>query len=119
MHEYEVTKNIVDICTDEAKKSDAEGVTKITLVIGELSSYADESVRMYFKLMSKGTILENAALVFKRQPIELQCKSCGQKFHKIDNSFECPICQESGVVTGNSGHEFYIESMEIQENSLR
>lgn len=114
MHEYSITKNIIDICIEEAKKSEAKIIKEITLVIGELSSFADESVMMYFDLLSEGTILENAALVFKKQPIELECKECGQKFYKQGNVFECTKCKGPGVVTGNSGNEFYIESMEIE-----
>lgn len=114
MHEYSITKNIIDICIEEAKKSEAKSIKEITLVIGELSPFSDESVLVYFNLLSEGSILENAALVIKKQPIELQCKVCGQKFHKQGNTFECINCNGPCIATGNSGNEFYIESMEIE-----
>jgi Hydrogenase expression/synthesis hypA family. len=48
MHEYAVTKNIVDIAVAEVKAANAGKIVGISLVVGDLSSILDESVRMYF-----------------------------------------------------------------------
>lgn len=112
MHEYAVTRNIVDIAVKEAEAADAGRILEIRLVIGDLSSIIDESVSMYFDIISKDTIAEGAKLVFKRMPALFLCKSCGREFEKPRSGFSCPHCGGEGRLT-DAGREFYIESMEV------
>jgi hydrogenase nickel incorporation protein HypA/HybF len=67
MHEYSIMKNIFDIVIEEAGKSNAKVINEITLVIGEQASYVDDSLLLYFNLLSKGTIAENAKLIINRE----------------------------------------------------
>lgn len=112
MHEYAVTKSFVDIVIKEAEKHSAGKVSRITLVIGELSSIIDDSVRLYFDLIAEGTITEGAELVFKRVKAEFFCKNCQLNFEKPSKGFDCPKCGNLGVPT-DVGKEFYVESIEI------
>lgn len=113
MHEYAVTQNIVEIAVKEAKAAGAGRIIEIKIVIGDLSSIIDESVDMYFEILSKGTLAEGARLKFKRMPAVLNCSSCGNSFNKPGKGFECPLCGGSGKLTG-AGREFYIESLEVE-----
>jgi hydrogenase nickel incorporation protein HypA/HybF len=113
MHEYAVTKSIVDIVVNEAKRAGAKKVTKIHLVIGDLSSIIDESVSMYFDIISKDTAAEGAKLVFKRMPAKFLCTVCAHEYDKPLKGFDCPVCGGAGKLTG-AGREFYIESMEVE-----
>ncbi len=112
MHEYAVTKNIVDIAVEEAQKAGAAKITDIRLVIGDLSSIIDESVQMYFDIISEGTIAQGAKLSFRRVPAKFKCPSCGLVYDKPHKGFDCPVCGIPGFLTGG-GKEFYIESMEV------
>lgn len=113
MHEYAVTKNIVEIAENEAKAANASCITVIKLVIGDLSSIIDESVAMYFELISRGTMAEGARLQFERRPAVLFCPRCRDNFNKPDKGFECPGCGSTGTLT-DAGREFYIESLEVE-----
>lgn len=113
MHEYGVTQSLVATAVEEAQKAGAKKITEIRLVIGDLSTFIDESIQMYFDIISKGTMAEGAKLVFNRIPAEFQCRSCGYKFNKPDSGFECPECGGLGFPTG-VGKEFYIESLEAE-----
>lgn len=113
MHEYAVTKGLINIVLEEAHKANAEKVTEIHLVIGDLSTIIDDSVQMYFDIISQGTIAEGARLFFKRIAAEFQCKSCRHKYQKPKLGFDCPACGGLGVPTG-VGKEFYIESIEVE-----
>lgn len=113
MHEYSVTKGLIRTAVEEAKKAGAEKINEITLVIGDLSTIMDDSVQMYFDILSEGTIAHKARLVFKRIPAEFQCRECGEKYIKPKKGFDCPKCGGMGTPTG-VGKEFYIESMEIE-----
>ncbi|HEX3030418.1 MAG TPA: hydrogenase maturation nickel metallochaperone HypA [Clostridia bacterium] len=112
MHEYAVTKSIVDVVVKEAAKANAGKITEIRLVIGDLSTIIDDSVQMYFDIIAKDTLAEGAKLIFKRVEAEFACKKCGKTFVKPPKGFDCPTCGETGMPTG-VGREFYIESIEV------
>jgi hydrogenase nickel incorporation protein HypA/HybF len=113
MHEYAVTQGVLDIVLTEAKKIGALKVTEIRLVIGDLSTIFDESVQMYFNLMSEGTLAQGAKLIFKKVVSRFRCTACGNEYDKPKKGFECPQCGELGLPTG-VGREFYIESIDVE-----
>lgn len=113
MHEYAVTKNMVEIAVDEAKKAGAVRIIEIRLVIGDLSTIIDESVQLYFDIISEGTVAHGAKLLFRRVPAEFKCQSCGLVYNKPVKGFDCPNCGNLGFSTG-TGKEFYIESLEVE-----
>lgn len=115
MHEYAVTKSVINTVVEEAKKVDAKKVSKVTLVVGDLSSIVDESVQMYFDLIAEGTVVHGAQLEFKRVRAELYCLGCEKNYVKPASGLECPDCGIMGVLT-DKGKEFYIESIEIEED---
>ena len=112
MHEYAVTENIINTAICEAEKAGARRITEIRLTIGDLSSIVDESVQMYFDIISKDTAAEGARLIFRRLPAKFVCSCCGREYNKPADGFDCPVCGSPGRLTG-AGREFYIESMEV------
>lgn len=113
MHEYAVVENIVALAGEQAGNYSAKKVTKINLVIGELTSIEPEALEMYFEILSQGTILEGAELSFKTIAAELKCEECGEIFEKKRSIIECPKCRKLGRFTGK-GYEFFMESIEIE-----
>lgn len=113
MHEYAITRSIIQTVVEEAAKVGSDKITEIRLVIGDLSSILDESVQMYFDLIGKGTAADGARLVFKRIPAQFRCKACGFIYDKPVKGFDCPQCGGAGFPTG-VGNEFYIESIEVE-----
>jgi len=113
MHEYSVTMGLIKMVVDEGEKVNATKIEEIRLVIGDLSTILDDSVQMYFDILSKGTLAEGAKLIFKRIPAQFVCTSCGNIYNKPKIGFDCPVCGELGRPTG-VGKEFYIESIEIE-----
>jgi hydrogenase nickel incorporation protein HypA/HybF len=112
MHELGVTQNILEIALEHARKAHARKIRRIHLVIGELSGIVDESVKFYFDFVSKGTMAEGAELTFQKKPALLRCRSCGQAFPPVRNSWICPACQAPGAEIV-SGREFSMESIEV------
>lgn len=114
MHEYAIVQSIIEIAAREAKNADAGKIIEIKLAIGDLSSIIDESVSMYFDIISKGTAAEGARLVFRRIPAVFECTYCGNEFDRPVKSFDCPLCGGPGVLLdAGAGREFYIESLEV------
>lgn len=112
MHEYAVTQSMLNIALEEAKRAGAAKILEIRLVIGDLSTILDDSVQMYFDIMSEGTLAQGAKLVFNRVRAQFRCRECGEVFVKPPKGFDCPRCGGLGMPT-EKGKEFYIESLEV------
>ena len=113
MHELPVVLDIIRVMQGEAKKRGFHEITKINLVIGELSSIVVESVQMYFEVAAKVTPCAHAQLVFEHRPAMLKCTSCGKEFPH-EKSFSCPACGGDSVLVKGTGTEFYIKSFDGQ-----
>src|SRR5208283_1785922 len=110
MHELTLTQNIIDIAVHEAKD---RRITGINLVIGELSSVVEESIRFCFDVISKDTPAEGARLSVTRVPAVIRCACCSGTFG-MEREGLCPQCGErGGEVT--AGREFYMESIEVED----
>jgi hydrogenase nickel incorporation protein HypA/HybF len=113
MHELPITESILRTAIDAAKRGGASRITAIDLVIGCLSSIADESVQVYFIALSRGTIAEGASLRFRREPAMITCFSCSYTAPiKPPLPSGCPVCGSSQVRV-HGGHEFLVESVDV------
>jgi hydrogenase nickel incorporation protein HypA/HybF len=112
MHELPITEDILRIVTEHAQKADATRVTHINLVIGELTSFIDDSIQFYFEMLSPGTPAEGATLHFQRIKTRFRCRKCACEFEPEERNWICPECSALGgdVIAGK---EFYVESIEV------
>ncbi|MBU0635082.1 MAG: hydrogenase maturation nickel metallochaperone HypA [Candidatus Omnitrophica bacterium] len=62
MHETHLIEPVIKGIEAHAKKEGAKRVVKIRLKIGEFTGVKEESFRQTFKMLAKGTILEEAEL---------------------------------------------------------
>jgi hydrogenase nickel incorporation protein HypA/HybF len=113
MHEYHVVENLVRQILERAKTSNAKKVTSITLILGELSGYKEDSIRIYFETLSKDNILKGAKLIIKPVKSKLKCENCGFIFEHEKSNFNCPKCRGLGILT-DSGKEFYADHIEVE-----
>ncbi len=111
MHELPATQEIVRLAENAARGQQANKVTKIALVIGDMSGYVGDSVRMYFDAVAKGTMCEGCELDIRRIKPMLRCEKCQTLFERKPFSFECPECSGEGHPT-EIGNEFYIDYIE-------
>lgn len=115
MHELPVTEDILRIVREHAERVGATRVTDITIVVGELSSFIDDSIQFYFNMLSPDTIAEGADLHFKRIKTRFRCRQCGTEFEPEGRDWICPACHALGgdVIAGK---EFFVESIEVTSN---
>jgi len=113
VHELSVTQSLVDMVLEEAQKREIKKVTKVTIVIGELTGLESESIQFYFGVLSENTVAEGAELVFKKIKAQFKCGQCGNIFERVNFTFNCPVCGSTGVLV-DKGKEFYIESIEVE-----
>src|SRR5689334_20813669 len=112
MHEYPITKRIIEIAQEYAEKYDANEVKQINLVVGDYCGYVASSIELYFDIIAEGSVCEKARLNIKRVQPRLKCQGCGELFVRKPFSFECPSCHAEGVPT-EIGQEFFIKSIEV------
>ncbi|MDQ7051278.1 MAG: hydrogenase maturation nickel metallochaperone HypA [Enterobacterales bacterium] len=108
MHELGITRNIVSIVSEQAKK---KRVKKITLDIGKLSAILPDSIRFCFDICSKGTTLENAELKINEIQGIAKCKNCDNEF-EIEQLFGRCVCGSNDIKC-IAGEEMKIKEMEI------
>ena len=114
MHELAITEEILRITVEHAEKAQAERVTDIHLVIGDLSSVVDDSVQFYFDFLTKDTLAQGAQLHFERIAPRARCYACGTEYTPPDSRlWTCPECEALGgeVIAGK---EFYVASIEVE-----
>jgi len=113
MHELGITQQIVNIAIKHGEKNNAEKITDLYLIIGELSSVIDDSVQFYWDMIAENTICEGAKLHFKRVPAIFKCQDCSIEYQLQEGELSpCPACKSSQmeIIQGN---EFHLESINI------
>ena len=108
MHELSVTESILEIAL---RHSGEQRITDLHLVIGELSTFIDESVQFYWDIVSEGTPAAGARLHFRRVPAQLTCQTCGHTYSPRE-ALPCPACGSEDIRVV-SGEEFYLEEIEV------
>ena len=112
MHELSVVESMVAVVLRHAGLNKADKVTRINLVLGEMSTVMEEPVRFYFDMIAKETVAQGAELSFKRTPLVARCRECGDEFDVVEYDFTCTGCggTDTEII---SGREFQVESIEI------
>jgi hydrogenase nickel incorporation protein HypA/HybF len=113
MHELPITQHILEIVLRHAEQANALRVTDIYLVIGQLSSFIDESIQFYWDALSRGTQAEGAQLHFERVAAEVICQVCGVRSPLAEVGQGCPQCGSLRVKVV-AGEEFYVRAIRVQ-----
>lgn len=113
MHELYVTEQILDITIKHAARAQAQRVTDLYLVIGQLSSIVDDSLQFYWDIIAKNTVADGAHLHFNRKPAEFRCRDCNHRYTP-DQNLACPACKSLSVDVV-SGEEFYLDAIDVEE----
>jgi hydrogenase nickel incorporation protein HypA/HybF len=113
MHEFSITESVLTLALEKANEADARKITRINLVVGDLSGVVPDCVRFYFEHISKDTMANGAELVFETVGTKLRCRNCNREFTPEGLEWLCPICHEGGIEI-TSGRECYMESIEVE-----
>ena len=62
MHETHLIEPIIKGIAEHAEKEGAKSVTMVKLKVGQLTGIKEESFKETFKILAKGTVLENAEI---------------------------------------------------------
>jgi len=108
-----VTQSLLSIALDHAEKAHARRITDLYLVIGDLTSFVDDSIQFFWGMLTEGTIAEGSTLHFKRIPARLRCLDCELEYTPGRGELLCPQCGGSKVkIVG--GDDFRLEAIDIE-----
>lgn len=112
MHELAITESVLRIATEHATAAGARRITDIHLVIGQLSSFVDDSIQFYWDIISSGTLAEGAILHFRRVPAVLECLACETRYPLKGDDLACPECGGTQMKV-IAGEEFNLEAIDV------
>lgn len=115
MHEYTVCEQIVQIAAQAAREHHALRVTRVTLVIGELTGFIEDAIRLCFDMVAEGTPAQGAQLEIVHVKAELQCNKCNHRFAYTSLSFACPLCGGLSSLT-EDGRQFLVKHIEMESD---
>lgn len=110
MHELSLTQNLLDIAL---KNANSQRILHVNLLIGPFSDEREESIRFYWRDLSRGTLGEGAQLHFQRVKAEMKCLACGGTFDPEDGQSLCIYCQSDRLQL-LSGDEVRLESIDVE-----
>lgn len=113
MHEFPVTLEIIRLAEECTREKRGKRIVRLELVVGELTGFIGDSIRMYFEAISKGTLAEGAELQIMYMHARLECVNCGELYDYHSFRLLCPFCGSRGKFTAE-GRELYIKEIEIE-----
>jgi hydrogenase nickel incorporation protein HypA/HybF len=114
MRERNAIQSILSKALLKARESNARRIKTLYLAIGEIAELDRDSIQKNWDELSRGTLAERAQLQFRFVPSEVQCMACFKKYHPKDGVIHCPYCGSYGAKI-LSGEEFYLESIELDD----
>lgn len=113
MHELGVVFHIMDSLEKVAAENEVNGISKVTLELGEVSTVIDSYLQNCWKwAVQKRELFSDASLVIEKLPAITYCEGCGQTYPTVEHGKVCPYCksQETWLLQGN---EFNIKEIEV------
>ncbi len=97
MHELPVTRNIIEIAIEKAAQAKAQKISRIDVVIGEISGVETDCVSFYFDILKKDYDMAGTSLIFHTEAASLQCRQCNREFSSKGIPWACPECNSLNV----------------------
>jgi hydrogenase nickel incorporation protein HypA/HybF len=112
MHELSLSGAIVNTAVKHAA---GRPVRLVSLRVGALRQVVPDTLDFYFEFVARGTVCEGASLEQELVPARLRCATCGEGWGIDVPVFLCARCGGAGAVAVESGNEFEVESIEVEE----
>jgi hydrogenase nickel incorporation protein HypA/HybF len=112
MHEMAIARSIVEIAVAAAEGGQAQQITRVNVVAGELRGIVPLQLTFCFGVMAENTLASGAQLNLEIAPVRGECKRCSEAFVVKDFEYVCPQCESREVqITG--GTELRVRDIEV------
>jgi hydrogenase nickel incorporation protein HypA/HybF len=112
MHEMSVAESMMELVFESAASNRANRITRVEIVVGDLSGVAPDSLMFCFDALKSGTIAQDAVLVVEKIRSTAHCFSCADDFYAEPDEYFCRKC--GGPVAKTGGTELSVRSIEIE-----
>ena len=112
MHELSLTRQLVEIAEEHARRENAREIVSVTLEIGALSGVIPEAVEFAFDVCTRGTLAQGAKLIIRRIGGRSHCLECGHEADLEINTFTCSSCGSFALET-LQGREMRLVELEV------
>jgi hydrogenase nickel incorporation protein HypA/HybF len=112
MHELSLGRAILDTAT---RYAEGRRVLVVNVTIGALRQVVAESLVFNFRILSQGTVCEQAQLLTRSVPARLRC-ACEWEWELQEPSFRCPSCN-GAQVSVLDGEQLSVDCIEVEEES--
>jgi len=98
MHELGITQGIVDRAREAAQRDGARVVTEVHIVMTPAADFTEESVRMYFEMLTQDDdLFRGATLHVEHAAAGATCAECGAQFEAQAPEPACAGCGSQNV----------------------
>jgi hydrogenase nickel incorporation protein HypA/HybF len=114
MHEISLTRSLIDIVEDYARREGFTRVNALKLSFGRLSCLDPGSLEFTFAVQARGTMAEGARLEFDIRPAVVFCNGCGEE-SACAGPFQplCPRCGIQDVLLTGGTEELKLLEMDV------
>lgn len=110
-----LAEGIVDVALDAAKENGGGKVLEVGLKIGDMTGVETEALNTAFHILTRETLLKDAALKIERMPLVVRCDSCDEKREQSVYNFFCKKC--GGVLKLVSGRELQVAYINMEDKT--
>ncbi|MFF7754660.1 hydrogenase maturation nickel metallochaperone HypA [Streptomyces sp. NPDC007971] len=112
MHELSIATAIVERAEEIAREDGTDGVSSVTVRVGELAGVVPDALHFAFEVARDGTALASARLVVEQVTARAWCGECTEEFAVgMPPFFWCPRCDRPSQDL-RSGRELEITGVE-------
>ena len=111
MHELGICDAMLKMVRGVMKDEGLEGISKITVEVGNLSGVVPRFMEDCWTAVTDGTELEDTVLVAEEVIGRAKCLDCEAEFDADLNNLKCPKCG-SDLLTPLSGRDLTIKEIE-------
>lgn len=112
MHELGIARSLIDVALAAmAERGVAQPATALQVEVGRFTSVVPDSLRFYFEVLSRDTLLEGAELTIASIPLRTRCRTCAHESAPELPSLSCPRCE--GLVEIVAGRELRLVSVDV------
>jgi hydrogenase nickel incorporation protein HypA/HybF len=113
MHEFSVVQALLGQVEDIAKEHNANSISKIYIIVGEVSGVEPHLLKTAFDTFKENTIASEAELIIEFQKPHIYCMECQKEFSLERYSMRCPECG-SFKVKLVKGDELVLMTLELE-----
>lgn len=110
MRDYAITQHLLDLALKDAN---SRRILRVHLLIGPFSQEREESIRLCWKDLARGSRGEGAQLHFERMPVPWKCLDCSGASGLGDETSICRFCFHE-TTQGSSGDDVRLVSIDLE-----